>query len=132
MYHANKKVPGGKLIRVKLEADAQINAVRINGDFFLHPEDALPEIEKNLSGLPIDTQESDLAQQIHQALARQNAAFIGVTPEDIAQTMVEALRSSTVIPKMTVTTVPRESEVPYEQPAKQQNPADTAPSIINS
>ena len=93
LYQANKKVAGGKFIRVKLEADAQINAVRINGDFFLHPEDSLPEIEKTLSGLPIDTEESILAKKIHEALARENAAFIGVTPEYIAETIIEALQN---------------------------------------
>ena len=81
------------MVRVKLEADAQINAVRINGDFFLHPEDSLPEIEKNLAGLPADSAAATLAQKIHETLAREKAAFMGVTPEDIAVTIIEALKN---------------------------------------
>ena len=91
LYQAVKKIAGGKLIRVKLEADAQINAVRISGDFFLHPEDSLPEIEKNLVGLSTATDHPALAQRIHESLLSQKAAFIGVTPEDIAAILIEAL-----------------------------------------
>lgn len=79
------------MIRVKLEADAQINAVRINGDFFLHPEESLPEIEKNLVGLSTAIDATALAQKIHEALLREKAAFIGVSPEDIAATLIEAM-----------------------------------------
>jgi lipoate---protein ligase len=93
LYQANKKIPGGKFIRVKLEADAQINAVRINGDFFLHPEDSLPEIEKSLTGLPADVCAPDVAQKIHETLALEKAAFLGVTPEYIAETIMEALQN---------------------------------------
>lgn len=95
-------MPGGKLLRVKIEADdtsgpgaaqsgATIHAVHISGDFFLHPEDALPAIEKSLGGLPVNSTAQGLAQKIHEALAAQKAAFLGVSAEDIAQTIVEAL-----------------------------------------
>ena len=81
------------MIRIKIEADAEINAVRINGDFFLHPEDSLPEIEKNLVGLSTATDHPAIAQRIHESLLTQKAAFIGVSPEDIAGTLIEALQN---------------------------------------
>jgi len=106
LYQATTKVPGGKMINVKVEADAVINAIRINGDFFLHPEEAIPEIEKSLVGqaIPsegpaanpqagIDPLEAHYASLVHAALAREKAAFLGVTPEDIARTITAAFRN---------------------------------------
>jgi len=93
-YEAVKKVVGGKLLRVKIEADEKINAVNITGDFFLHPEEALPAIEKSLAGSPIFSTASQLAETIHTALAEQNASFIGVSAEDIAETILEALKQT--------------------------------------
>jgi len=85
------------MIRVKLEADTVINAIRINGDFFLHPEESLPNIEKNLVGHPVSAGEHELAQKIHETLAKERAAFIGVTPEDIAGAIIQALQNMTPI-----------------------------------
>jgi lipoate-protein ligase A len=90
-YQSTKKVPGGKLLRVKVQADEKITAVSITGDFFLHPEESLQTIEKSLIGLPTQTPENILAEKIHSALAEQKANFIGVSAEDIAQTLVEAI-----------------------------------------
>lgn len=91
LYQATKKVPGGKLVRVKIEADETISKIQISGDFFLHPEESLPEIEKQLLGLPKNSTPQQFADKIHEGLAAQKAAFIGVTPEDIAQTIQEAV-----------------------------------------
>lgn len=95
-YQATKKVPGGKLLRVKVRTNESaqstetITDIQISGDFFLHPEESLPAIEKNLIGLPKNGAQQLLAAKIRTVLSRQHAAFIGVTPEDIAQTINEA------------------------------------------
>ena len=93
-YMASKKVVGGKFLRVKIEADTTITKMQILGDFFLHPEESLPAIEKSLIGLHVNSTSETFASHIQQALTQQNAAFIGLTPEDIAQTMVEAISAS--------------------------------------
>ena len=90
-YQATKKVPGGKLLRVKIDADENIRAVSITGDFFLHPEESLPAIEKSLVGLLLRSSEIEYAAKINTALAEQKANFIGVSAEDIAQTILEAI-----------------------------------------
>jgi hypothetical protein len=105
LYQATTKIPGGKLLRAKVEADAVINAVHINGDFFLHPEEALPAIEKSLIGQTVPdneasaeeraTRQSDFAMLIHGALAREKADFLGVSPEDIAATVLSAFKQPT-------------------------------------
>jgi lipoate---protein ligase len=54
---ADYKVPGGKLLRVRLALDESheppvIHSVKLTGDFFMHPEDAIEELERRLVGAP--------------------------------------------------------------------------------
>jgi len=56
---ADYKVPGGKLLRVQLTLDTSqapptIADLRIHGDFFMHPEEAIEELEACLVGLPCE------------------------------------------------------------------------------
>lgn len=90
-YVVTKKIPGGKLLRLKLEADTEIQSVSITGDFFLHPEDALPQIEKVLIGLPAQTSIQAFTQKMEEALTQNRAEFIGVSANDIAQLINETL-----------------------------------------
>jgi lipoate---protein ligase len=58
---ADYKVPGGKLLRVQLTLDATqappaIVTLRIHGDFFMHPEEAIEELEARLTGLPCEVE----------------------------------------------------------------------------
>jgi len=46
---ASRKVPGGKLIRIKVVFSDIIESVQITGDFFLHPEDSLLKIEEAIT-----------------------------------------------------------------------------------
>lgn len=48
------KVPGGKLLKIFLEYNGKINKIKITGDFFLHPEESLEQLEKELIGLKLD------------------------------------------------------------------------------
>ena len=102
-YQATKKVVGGKLLRIKIDADeptnangepnpsARIHTVQIHGDFFLHPEEAVTDIEQELQGIRLKEQPEVITRIILDALNRQNAAFIGVSAEDITATIQEAL-----------------------------------------
>ena len=57
---ADYKVVGGKLLRVQLtvteaaEGARVINTVSIFGDFFMHPEEAIEELERLLIGTPLN------------------------------------------------------------------------------
>ena len=52
---ADYKVKGGKLIRVRVwHRGDVIERVRFYGDFFIHPEEAIEELESSLSGKNID------------------------------------------------------------------------------
>jgi len=90
-YQATKKVTGGKLVRVKIEADNMIRNMKICGDFFLHPEESIPYVEERLHSLSRGASQSVFTQEIEKALAERRAAFIGITPDDLAATIIEAL-----------------------------------------
>lgn len=93
-YQATKKVTGGKLVRVKIDADNDINHIQIHGDFFLHPEDAIDYVQERLQGLSAGSGPEILAAEITKALADKKASFIGVTADDLAETICEAFTSS--------------------------------------
>ncbi|MBS7657259.1 hypothetical protein KEJ33_04980 [Candidatus Bathyarchaeota archaeon] len=55
MNKAQLKVEGGKLIKVQLEIeDKKIKKVKITGDFFLHPEELIDDMEKAVAGASLD------------------------------------------------------------------------------
>ncbi|HMR01141.1 MAG TPA: lipoate protein ligase C-terminal domain-containing protein [Candidatus Gracilibacteria bacterium] len=98
-FQATKKIPGGKLVSVKMEttsngAATHISNVSIYGDFFLHPEDAITHVEQALQGLSTESSIQIFTQEIEKALAEKSASFIGVTPENLAEIIVNALHSN--------------------------------------
>ncbi|GAA1741025.1 lipoate--protein ligase family protein [Isoptericola hypogeus] len=67
--HGEYKVPGGKLVVVDLEVrDDLLDQVRLSGDFFLEPDDALEVIDDALVGQPVGTATGELARTVDEAL----------------------------------------------------------------
>lgn len=89
---AEQKVPGGKLVSVKIEHTRKIKKVQILGDFFLHPEDTIYKMEKALVGTSVSASEDEIAGKMAKVLAMSNAELIGVTPEAIAETIKMAVK----------------------------------------
>ena len=89
---AEQKVPGGKLVSVKVEYDEKINSVQVLGDFFLHPEDTIYKIEKAIVGTSVNADSAEIAGKISKVLAFAGAELIGVTPEAIAETVKMAVK----------------------------------------
>ena len=49
-----EKVPGGKLVRIKVDFNPDegiIESVKMHGDFFMHPEEFVEDIEQLLVNL---------------------------------------------------------------------------------
>ncbi len=88
---AIKKVPGGKLLRVEITYSERIETVKITGDFFLHPEELLPQLETALNGISLPTEAGILACRLEAILEQHEAQLIGATAADIADTLMEAL-----------------------------------------
>jgi predicted ATP-grasp superfamily ATP-dependent carboligase len=81
------KVPEGKLIRIRTRIEnGCIEAIEIHGDFFLHPEQTIMAIEKDLIGAPLD----EIAQRINRTLETHDAQLIGCSSEAIESTIRSA------------------------------------------
>ncbi|MDR1450294.1 MAG: lipoate--protein ligase family protein [Propionibacteriaceae bacterium] len=91
--HGEYKVPGGKLVAadVKLDpAGALIEAVRLAGDFFLEPDEALGRIAGALAGAPATEPASSLARRVNQALLP-NDVLVGFDALAVAMAVRRAL-----------------------------------------
>lgn len=91
MGSASLKVTGGKLVNARVNIiDGSITSIRITGDFFLHPEEAIFEIESSLMNRKPD--EDNISIIIEKVLFSCNAHLIGASPRDLAKVVVEASR----------------------------------------
>lgn len=89
MLSSSYKIPGGKLVKVKLWIDAEkIERITILGDFFLHPEETIQAIENALVGTELNV--TSIASIISKVMRESNASLIGATPEDLATTIMIA------------------------------------------
>jgi|WetSurMetagenome_2_1015567.scaffolds.fasta_scaffold150513_2 lipoate---protein ligase len=87
---AQEKIPGGKLVCVEVEADgATVARLRITGDFFLHPEEAIGRLEGSLSGIRLEISEAEAESILAQALG--DAQLIGVSCHDLARLFRKAV-----------------------------------------
>ncbi|MEU7637367.1 MULTISPECIES: lipoate--protein ligase family protein [unclassified Streptomyces] len=83
MHHGEYKVPGGKLVVVDLDVvDGALSGVRVAGDFFLEPDEALDAINGALEGAPADTDARGLAARIDAALPA-GAVLFGFSSEAV-------------------------------------------------
>ena len=89
MKESSYKIPGGKLVKIKLRTSSgKIAEVKILGDFFLHPEETLLKIEDSLIGSSAD--ETAIGNLIAQTLTDSDAILIGATTADLAKTIMMA------------------------------------------
>ena len=84
------KVEGGKLLKIALEAEkGKILSVRIFGDFFLHPEEAIELIEKGLQGAELNRE--TLKKKITSIVERNSIQLFGFKPLDLAKAIMVAV-----------------------------------------
>lgn len=89
--HGEYKVPGGKLVVVDLDVkNGALSDVRLSGDFFLEPPEALDVINAALTGLPADADDARIAAAVQQSLPAE-AELFGFSPEAVAITVRRAL-----------------------------------------
>lgn len=89
---ASQKVREGKLVKVEIECGESISKIKITGDFFLHPEDVLEEIERSMLGLRKDADTEDIASRIRSTAEAHGAQMIGIGAESLASVIKEALK----------------------------------------
>lgn len=92
MREASYKIPGGKLVKVKISiTSGKIDQVRVMGDFFLHPEETIQVIEDSLIGCKED--ENSITVVIEQVLNKSKATLIGAAASDFSKTIMMAWKS---------------------------------------
>ncbi|TDE95865.1 lipoate--protein ligase family protein [Occultella glacieicola] len=90
MTRGEYKVPQGKLVAADVEVlDGHLSRVRISGDFFLEPDDALERIDAALTGLRADVSVAQMTGLVESAVA--DAHLIGFTPQSVAIAVRRAL-----------------------------------------
>ncbi len=83
------KIEGGKLVKVLLSTKAgKIKKVKITGDFFMHPETFIEDLENALHGRCTD--EEDLTAFIRRLFEKERVVLLGASPEDLARCIVRA------------------------------------------
>ncbi|MFI6421697.1 biotin/lipoate A/B protein ligase family protein [Streptomyces sp. NPDC050842] len=94
-FHGEYKVPGGKLVVVDLDTEGGVlRNVRVAGDFFLEPDEAILAIDRALEGAPADTDAAGLAARIDAALPPGTQMF-GLTAEGVGVAVRRALAHAT-------------------------------------
>lgn len=88
---AKQKVPGGKLLSVKIEYNDEIESVQILGDFFLHPEESLGKIEDSIKKIKTSESAEKIAERVRKIVTEEGIEMIGVTPEAIGNVVKLAM-----------------------------------------
>jgi hypothetical protein len=84
--HSIYKVPQGKLLKISLEYDEKKNIIidiRITGDFFAYPEEAIELLEKKLKNTVFD--QVELLDKISSLIAENHIEFIGLNAEGLTK-----------------------------------------------
>jgi len=89
MVLVERKIPNGKLVRIEVDfTDNRISHIKITGDFFVHPEDALLTLEKKLEGSNVE----GIKETVKMLFATLNAEIIGFSHDDLSSIILECYR----------------------------------------
>ena len=90
MRRAEYKVPGGKLLVAETYVrEGVLTAVKVMGDFFMHPEEAINDLEEALSG----TKASEVDETMGRFFDGREITLYGVSKEDFTQVIKMTLKS---------------------------------------
>ena len=80
------KVPNGKLLKIFLEYDEKsnlINEIKITGDFFAYPEEAIELMESKLKNMLLEREH--LLKKIRSMIKERDIQFIGLDAEGLTE-----------------------------------------------
>ena len=84
------KVPGGKLLACEVMVkDGVITDLKLSGDFFMHPETAIIDLEEAIQGTSIQS----LQEKIFDFFQMKEITLFGVSPKDFVTVIQLALDS---------------------------------------
>ncbi|MFH1400361.1 MAG: hypothetical protein ABIH41_02480 [Nanoarchaeota archaeon] len=91
MSRIERKIPGGKLVRLDVGVvDGVVRSVVMTGDFFLHPEDALKDIEDGFVGATTASL-AQVARSLEMSLESEGVRCLGFSIADLESMIGEAL-----------------------------------------
>jgi lipoate---protein ligase len=91
-HFAEQKVPGGKLVSARLVCGDKIEDIKILGDFFIYPEEALFKVENSLKGRNSDISEKEIEEIIEKIVLDEHAEMVGITPQSVAHVIRMAIK----------------------------------------
>jgi lipoate-protein ligase A len=84
MTRAEYKVPGGKLLAAETEVkDGVLTTVKLMGDFFMHPEEAINDLEEALNG----KKASQIDEAVEGFFGGKEITLFGVSEEDFVHVL---------------------------------------------
>jgi lipoate-protein ligase A len=82
------KVPNGKLIKVTVEHDeGRIIKVQIRGDFFIHPEESIDDLELALRGVEFNRKRA--TEVVSKFFIGDEIVAFGITPQALVDAMMK-------------------------------------------
>ena len=81
------KVPNGKMLKVTVRFDKEkIETVSITGDFFMHPEDSIEELETSFK----DTEYSNksVSEVVKRFFGKEGITAFGITPTAVTDAIM--------------------------------------------
>ena len=85
------KVPNGKLLKISLDYnDDIISKIRIMGDFFAYPEEAIEIMENELKNSSLNRE--SLLDKINSVIKKNNIEFIGLNAEGLTEGIMMCLK----------------------------------------
>jgi hypothetical protein len=91
--HSTYKVPDGKLLKITLGYDKEknlINSLKITGDFFAYPEEAIELIENKLKNSLL--KRNELIDKINSIIKNNQIEFIGLNAEGLVDGILMCLK----------------------------------------
>ena len=94
-FYAVEKTPGGKMVGITASvSNDSLSNVKITGDFFMHPEDALSGIENALAGMKITDDAQAFESRVSGVVDSNSVELVGFTSETIANLAKAAIGAS--------------------------------------
>ena len=85
------------MLRVKVDRNGVIESVQISGDFFLHPEEAIKELEGLLSGINAGMEEAAISSLLEEAIKSKSIEMIGISASDVARVLKKAIENAKTV-----------------------------------
>lgn len=85
--YIESKIEGGKLIKIWVKTDdGKISEIKICGDFFMHPEDAIEKLEQKL----VNARGDEVSSIVNETL--ENTQLFGINTQSLTKIILEALK----------------------------------------